>query len=269
MTESNDVTTVLGVDLASSNWSLNGSAELTFDRRTRAWTSARTRVAQWPHTALSASAMARALDDLAMDSGASVLSLDGPQGWRHPLAGDRPGVGRACEKAARTPGKTGPLGLVYPANYGDWVCFCIDVFAELLAIGNARLFEADASEDGGHRRVGSYWLIECFPSSTWVASGLTKLPGHSAAPPRVVAEHAKALRIAYGLPEGMLTDQHDELQAVVAALPAAAIVGGPCRAVAHGERSALWGEGDQRHRVEGFIWDALPLSLSTQARGAR
>ena len=40
----------------------------------------------------------------------------------------RKGVGRACEYATRTPGKTGTRGIAYPSTFLRWIRFSIEVF---------------------------------------------------------------------------------------------------------------------------------------------
>ena len=60
---------------------------------------------------------------------------------------------------------------------------------------------------------------------------------------------------AYSLPSGAITRNHDHLQAVVAALPAAGLLGGPAQAVARGEPARQ----TDKALVEGLIWDAAPI----------
>jgi hypothetical protein len=247
---------VLGVDLASRSWKDNGSALISFEGRPPGWVEARTDVVRWPALPLSPQAMAQVLDAYALEHGVSALSIDGPQGWRDPGAGVRKGVGRWCEYQARTPGKTGELGRVYPQNYAGWVSFSISVFAHLLELGRVQLVNDPASARLEPLPAGQYWLLECFPSSTWRAAGLKPLPGHAKAPPPVVAQHAAQLQARFGLPMGALTDHHDHLQAVVAALPAAALLGGPCAPVARGVPAEVVATTAGEHRVEGIIWDA-------------
>jgi hypothetical protein len=136
------------------------------------------------------------------------------------------------------------------------VAVYISVFAHLLELGRVQLVNDPASARLEPLPAGQYWLLECFPSSTWRAAGLKPLPGHAKAPPPVVAQHAAQLQARFGLPMGALTDHHDHLQAVVAALPAAALLGGPCAPVARGVPAEVVATTAGEHRVEGIIWDA-------------
>ena len=72
-----------------------------------------------------------------------------------------------------------------------------------------------------------------------------------------IAAHAARLRAAYGLPAGAQPAGHDDLQALVAALPAVGLLGGPATPVPHGRPPRLVGG----VRVEGLIWDACPTAM--------
>jgi hypothetical protein len=262
---------VLGIDLACRSWADNGSALLSFGRMPSAWLSADLGIISWPNAPLTPANMARAIDEFAIERGVRAVSIDGPQGWRSPLAGTRRGVGRLCEYEARTPGKTGEYERTYPANYAGWVRFSIAVFEELLSLGTAFL----ANEPGSAVPMSvsdptRYVLLECFPTSTWRCSGLVPLPRHSNATPDAVETHANQLRGRYGLPAGSVTGHHDNLQALVAALPAAALLGGPCEAVPRGQPGALQAASGNipEHWVEGIIWDARPRRIKQAGRQA-
>jgi hypothetical protein len=254
--------TVLGIDLAHKSWADCGTAQLAFapDATGPAgWTAAATNVVPWPESPVSVAAMAAAIDATALEAGAAAVGIDGPQGWRDPAIPREAGVARRCERESRTPGKTGPYGIVYPGGYSRWVAFSIAVFDALLATGRAVLAN-DPANLALAPLPGRYHLLECFPTSTWRTSGLQRLPGHAKAPPPVVAAFAGRLVERHGLPETALTDHHDHLQAVVAALPAAALLGGPCRPVPRGipARDLPATDLAPAHRVEGLIWDAAP-----------
>lgn len=231
---------VLGIDLASATWADNGSAMFEFDAGR--FVSVTTPAIVWPQTALTPASLAASIRDFCAGQDVSAVALDGPQGWRDPLTpSSEPGVGRRCEWRCKTQGKTGVHPRAYPSTQRGWIEFCIEVF-DLLVHG-AALFE-------GRRRRGLH-LMECFPTSTWRASGLTPLPGKGKKP--ALPPFVRALRRAYRLPPFQVRS-HDDLQAVVAALSAAGAMGGPCSAVAHGVPARTAGG----HRVEGFIWDANP-----------
>lgn len=252
MTDRKHPTSVLGIDLACRSWNDIGSASITFDRQR--FVKATPNAIAWPAEDLAPSAVARAIDSFARANGIAAVSVDGPQGWRDPAASStRKGVGRACEYASRTPGKTGELGVAYPSTFLRWIQFSIEVFTELRRHPDVVLAN-DPSGDLPKLQTG-YWLLECFPTSTWRTSGLEALPGHRRAPPYIVAEYAKRLVRAYSLPASATTRNHDHLQAVVAALPAVGLLGGPAKAVARGEPARL----TDGTLVEGLIWDATSI----------
>jgi predicted kinase len=242
---------VLGVDLASGAWRDNGTALLEFDDD--GWRAVRPGIVVWPASGRpSAAELAARIDAAAREHGVGAVSLDGPQGWRDPDA--PPGWGRESERQARTPGKVGPPRSCVPGTYLGWVCLSIDVFDDLAARAGVGLVATTelplrAPENG-------YLLLECFPTSTWRTAGLTPLPGK--AKTRDTTEWAEALAAAFDLP-AFWPVGHDDLQGVVAALTAAAVLGGPVRAVHRGVAPRSSGG----ERIEGFIWDAEPL------RGAR
>ena len=254
---------VLGVDLASVRWSDNGTALLTFTtgNETR-WRNVSYSVISWPSRPLSAQAMAEVIDSFALQNEVKAVSLDGPQGWRDPEARDRPGVGRWCEYVTQTQGKTGPFGVTYPGTQFGWIQFCIEVFERLVEAGHCRLVNQTVPIRLSTTAAEYYYLTECFPTKTWRSSHLTPLPGKSSTRPGDVAAWAKSLWQRYGFPgDDRWVGSHDDLQAVVAALPAAALLGGPCVPAAHGN-SGHWVDavqkGTPRHWVEGLIWDATP-----------
>ena len=257
---------VLGVDLASKSWTGTGSAVLTFKSSPQPrWLSVEYGCIHWPNYALTPAAMAEVIHSYFVENRIDAISLDGPQGWREPNPGDRKGVGRWCEYLAGCQGKAGGYGKTYPGTYCGWIRFCLDVFETLRERGDAHLVN-NADEEileplGDH----SYWLLECYPTSIWKTSGLKALPGKEkiARNLQKVSSYASSLKRCYGLPN--LWDwqgTHDDLQAVVAALPAAGLLGGPCRAVPKGKPGWFVDAkaGIPRHWVEGIIWDSEPLS---------
>ena len=242
---------VLGIDVACRRWNDIGSALIKF--RDQRFTEVFPGAITWPSEDLSPAAVARAVDAFARRHGVAAVSMDGPHAWRDPAApSHRPGVGRVCEYTTRTPGKTGPRGVAYPSTFLRWIHFSIDVFAALLRRPDVALFNDGAGE--AHPRPAGYWLSECFPTSTWRTSGLAPLPGHRRAPPDVVEQFARRLMRAFDLPASAVTRDHDNLQAVVAALSAVGLLGGPVKAYARGEPARSVGG----VLVEGFIWDAAP-----------
>ena len=236
---------VLGVDVASASWSNVGTAAIDFDaeRVTKVVPAAIT----WPNEPLTPRALARAIDRFARRYSVSAVALDGPQGWRDPETSlDLPGVGRRCEYLCRTPGKTGIYGRTYPSNQVSWIGFSVELFEHLLAFPNVSLSEGNVSQ-----AADGYLVLECFPTSAWRSSGLRPLPAKGKHPP--LDGYRDSLRSAYALPE-FITDSHDNLQAVVAALCAIGAVGGPVLAAPKGVVSRVL----QTGRVEGLIWDVTP-----------
>ena len=226
-----DSRSVLGIDLACRSWDDIGSALVAFGDG--CFTDAMPGVLAWPTEALTPAAVARCIDVFARDRDVAAVSIDGPQGWRDPTTpSDRRGVGRACEYETRTPGKTGTRGVAYPSTFLRWIQFSIDVFTELLRRPDVALVN-DRATDIKPRPAG-YWLMECFPTSTWRTSGLEPLPGHRRAPAEVVERFARRLVAAFDLPSTAVTGGHDHLQAVVSTLPAVGLLGGPARAYAAG-----------------------------------
>jgi hypothetical protein len=176
-------------------------------------------------------------------------------------------VGRRCELACRTQGKTGALPQTYPGTQRAWIEFSIEVFQNLLARPGVQLFN-DAATTSITAPNDGYLVLECFPTSAWRASGITALPGKGAKPS--TAPFHDALCAAYGLPLGNAGPPgHDDLQGLIAALVAAAVIGGPARAVPHGVPATLTdGKGGEAgHRVEGLIWDVAPLAPFERAIG--
>ncbi|MEZ5941190.1 MAG: hypothetical protein R3C18_07350 [Planctomycetaceae bacterium] len=264
----NDEIRVLGIDLASKSWKDNGSAILSFT--TDEWQSVECSCVKWPDRQLSAAAMAEVIEHVVRERAVAAVSFDGPQGWREPNAGKRAGVGRVCEYEARCQGKTGEYGKTYPQTQHGWIKFCIDVFAKLVERGNACV--ANSAEDYGRGPLepGRYWLLECFPTSTWRSSRLAVLPGKSrvGSNQNLVAGYARSLQQRYGLPQfDPWQGTHDDLQAIVAALPAAGFLGGPCLAIPKGKPGWSVDAHDTTpsHWVEGIIWDGT-LSDDNLAR---
>jgi hypothetical protein len=248
---------VLGIDIGTT-WSSTGSALLWTDDGWSSVCDCKTRVLSGAGGDLDAASLADAVDRAARAANAAAVSLDGPQGWRDP-ASSCLGAGRNAELSARCPGKTGTHGTCFPGTYIRWVRLCIDVFEQLLSKPGVSL----ANSNGGLEAPpeAGYSILECFPTSSWRASGLRPLPGHRRAPPAVVRDYADRLAKRYNLPASAVTDDHDDLQAIVAALVAAAALGGPGNCVTHGVPSWITPSGPNPHRVEGLIWDSsLPAA---------
>jgi hypothetical protein len=245
---------LLGVDLASTKWSNVGSALLSLSPDLMP-IEVEINPIPWPlNEQITSDALAETVDAFARTRGVCAVSLDGPQAWRDPAAPASQGVGRACEKSARTPGKTGPVGITWPRNQVGWISFSIRVFDDLLRMPQVRLIN-----DPNARLIkppeSGYYVLECFPTATWRSSGLLPLPAKAKHPD--VESFSTLLRSRWKLPESALTSDHDRLQAIVASLPAAALLGAG-EPIAHGRPATLLP--NQERRVEGIIWDACPFA---------
>jgi hypothetical protein len=67
--------------------------------------------------------------DLGRRVGASLILLDGPQGWKDPKNGLV--HSRLCERKLNTPGKTGLPGHTKPAGYRPFIEFSVRVYDAL------------------------------------------------------------------------------------------------------------------------------------------
>lgn len=250
---------VLGIDVASANWSSIGTAAIDFNDDDKRFIGVYPGVIEWPATALTPQALADVVDRFARDNEVSAVALDGPQGWRSP---DTPagefGVGRKCESCCYTQGKTGVYPTTYPGNQRPWIEFSIDLFAALLRKPGVEL--ANASD---WTLSGEYGLLECFPTSAWRTSSLRPLPGKGKRPE--LAPFVESLRTSYSLPSFQVTS-HDDLQAVVAALAAVGAVGGPASPIPEGSPSAIISDATGTRRVEGLIWNVRPLGGVQEAQ---
>lgn len=149
---------------------------------------------------------ANLLIELCQREGASLLLLDGPQGWKSPDNGLV--HSRVCERLLNTPAKSGLPGTVKPANYLPFVRFSIDVFDELHAQGWCRFDPACWSPN-----VPT--VAESFPLSAWRCLGLRALPAKSNTREDDIRDGLDAL-VSTGLVLSGPLPTHDQLQAVVA-----------------------------------------------------
>jgi predicted kinase len=219
----------------------------------RNWLTCDAPAIKWPAEGRpSARDLANSIDAYARRHSIAAISIDGPQGWRDPARPLDEGVGRQCERDSRTPGKTGDRGITFPRTYLGWTTMAIELFDLLSAKpGVVVANEAAAGQDDSAR---AYLLLECFPTSTWRTLGLQPLPSKAKRPN--VEMWAEQLGRATGLsiPRGL---GHDDLQAVVSALPAAALLGAPLLALSRG----LAARKLDGHTIEGLIWDAAPAGV--------
>jgi Protein of unknown function (DUF429) len=252
---------VLGIDLASSSWEAVGSATIAFDEERGEFVDVVTGAIRCPDENLTPHALADAIDGFARREDIRAVAMDGPQGWRDPTTPEgTPGVGRRCEYACRTQGKTGAYPRTYPGTQRAWIEFCIDVFADLLSRPGVALADPSARSP----EAMGYVVLECFPTSSWRSSGLVALPAKSKNPD--LGPYWRALRRAYALPRCRMAS-HDDLQAVVAALTAAAAAGGPAIAFPRGKPATRAPTADRSSLLlEGYIWDVKPRTVGSTHR---
>src|SRR4030042_2987067 len=193
----------LSVDLASRKYADIGIAVLT-DTESAIYVElirpAELGLTGVPHARL----LAGRLINLPEDKGANLLFLDGPQGWCARTT--PPKIMRDCERATRTPGKTGLPGCVKPRSFTRMVEVSIAVFDSLHDAGWQRLWGD---------RFGDRCSIESFPTHAWRNLGLDPLPAKK--PQLKIARWADILSEHWAIRwSGLPT--HDVLQSVVRGL---------------------------------------------------
>jgi hypothetical protein len=151
---------------------------------------------------------------------ASLILLDGPQGWKDPMNGLT--HSRMCERELNTPGKTGLPQNAKPANYLPFIKFSIHVFDALDARGWRRF-------DPGVWRAGDLAVVETFPLSAWRSLGLKSLPAKSKARPSDIFACFQRLTNSRLVSGGETVPTHDQLQAIVAGLGGLGILTGDKR----------------------------------------
>lgn len=235
---------ILSVDLASRRYRDNGIALLGAERgrvSLRLLRPAELGLSGAPD----AERFAEALHTVALREGVRLILLDGPQAWR---AERSPHFHqRVCERATRTPGKTGPPGVVKPSTWARMAVFSIAMF--------------DALAGHGWPRFGENWngeraSIESFPTQAWRVLGERPLPGKAAT--EALAPWREALA-RHGLTELPPDATHDELQAAVAGLAGIALLErGPAACEIAG-----WAPfRENGHWREGFIVSPRPHSYA-------
>jgi hypothetical protein len=197
---------VLAVDLASRSWSDVGVALLSREQGGRI--SLEYRDLSATEDALTAEKLAERVSYVAVQCGARMILLDGPQGWREP--GSNPPDRRECELALATPAKTGEPGQVKPSSYRSFALFSIEVFDGLEERGWSRW----TGRPRGQGDEGVF-AAEAYPRACWRALGLTPLPSKAKATASDLERARGQLRKRLGLevPEAA---SHDQLQATIA-----------------------------------------------------
>lgn len=208
--------TVLSVDLASRRYRDNGIALLR-----GSWGHARCEILSADtlglHGEPDAQTFAAVLHDVAVQAGARLILLDGPQGWR----AEQSALvhQRQCERESLAPGKTGLPGVVKPATWTRMALFSVALFDALHAHGWPRITAAWNGERAA---------IESFPTQAWRSLGLPAMPGRASTPS---VEPWRAHLAALGVQDVPATSTHDEVQAAVAALVGLQLLDGGINAV--------------------------------------
>jgi hypothetical protein len=193
--------------------------------------------------------LAAYLVELADTAGARVLLVDGPQAWK--ASDSELTHQRHCEKALRTPGKTGLPGEVKPRSWTRFAEFSVSLFDALHERGFQRLHspEQAASE--------ARLALESFPTAAWRLLGLSPLPGKARSDRGTVQQQLRRLRKLQPI-EVSRPPTHDELQAIVAGLAGVAIEQG---------RSEAWqAVGTQPFRRDG-TWREGFITCPCEPRG--
>lgn len=150
--------------------------------------------------------------------GASILMLDGPQGWKDPDNGLP--CQRICEKHWNTQAKTGTKDNVKPANFRPFVLFSTEVF-RLLAQSSVTSLVTESTIEMPLRGI---LLVETYPYSAWKTLKIGPLPGkrNPSCDSAKIGSIAKTLEQSLHLPS-VGKPSHDELSALVAGLAGVAI----------------------------------------------
>lgn len=179
-----------------------------------------------------------------LDTGVSILMLDGPQGWKGPDNGLL--HQRVCEKELNTQAKTGIKGEVKPANFKLFVSFAISVFSVLDKTGRISL----VAEPRIVMPERGILLIETYPHSAWKKLGIRSLTRKQNCPPEQITQNAEELKRSFGLPENR-TPTRDELSALASGLAGVTIAADNTSGyIASGLPPQLVPEG---YIVEGYI----------------
>jgi hypothetical protein len=151
---------------------------------------------------------------------ASLLVLDGPQGWKDRLNGLA--HSRICERTLNAPAKTGLPGNTKPANYLRFIEFAIQVFDALHRRGWGRF-------DPTTWRPGDSAVIESLPLAAWRSLGLRCLPAKRKARGNDILDGLQSLVNACVVDSACPTPTHDQLQAIVGGLGGLGILTGDKR----------------------------------------
>jgi len=183
-------------------------------------------------------------------SGANVLLLDGPQGWKDPST--RSEDCRICERLLNTTGKVGLPGRAQPATFLPFAQFCIDLFTALARRGGVRPdFEPFTAPTRG------FLLLETFPTAAWVALGLEPLKPREKVKIDDPAQACRNLQVQVPVTFRHAVN-HAEAQALVAGLAGIAVAAGNHRGYEAVGAPLFQMDGVPR---EGYIVNPTPTCL--------
>jgi hypothetical protein len=160
--------------------------------------------------------VAHYLVDLCEKYKATLLMIDGPQGWKSPTNGLQ--NSRQCERELNTPAKTGLPDVVKPRNYTSFVTFSINVFDCLHQLGWPRLQELNPMI-----MASQSVAVETFPLAAWRKLAINPLPAKRKATAKDIQVRQNELQQRFGLNLSTIEISHDQLQALVAGLAGIAI----------------------------------------------
>ena len=197
----------------------------------------------------------RSVVDFCQRQSISIVLIDGPQGWKDPDS-ELP-HSRHCEKALNAPAKTGIVGHVKPRSYLPFVAFSISLFAELVELGAALVFDGAATLE-----PGLLTAAESLPLAAWRSLGIVPLPSKKKASQRDIEDRLCRLESVFPFQLNRKPG-HDELQALIAGLAGIAIFEGCNQYGLYGGPPRKLGS----HFCEGFIVLPEPTSPDTASCG--
>jgi len=218
---------------------------------------------------------ARYLDDFIVTNSIHAVGIDSPQSWRFPIGWrppeDAPPMFKKYvalkdkKKSKRTKGKYkwkqrgGRLCDEYFKSYyvgtfdgeaegskRDAAEFSISVYTWLLNKGYGRLVNDVKDRNLKPLKSDRYYLLESFLISAKILEPISK---HQ--------EEVEYYRRLYNFPINVNPTQKKHTQALIAALPAVALLGGPCEAHPFGYPAQKVSKPEM---FEGLCWESIPLN---------
>lgn len=253
---------VLGLDLALRRYRDIGTAMLSFEPGGDAM-HVETDVISWPTGKPDVKSIARIVANHVERYEIHAVAIDATLAWREPepdIGPPRPGVGRWAERLLHTQSKTGPPGRTFPKTQQRWTQLGIELGQLWLQTAVADLVEVTRDQPCETLNTGRFYLLESYPTATWRAAGCKPLPGKSTFRKggEDLQQWKRQLAERFDLQWPGEVTTHDDLQAVVTALPAVAWLGGPVHAQAFG-LPMRWREAvNPPQPFEGLIWIARP-----------